>query len=167
VFRRLQLERYARSSVQRESPVVRLPGVQPFIAEGFAEWSAELILAPLVARWPLLGLGELEKRAGLAQENPDDQHPLGYALVLALATALKDPALTTRMLLKHAEDPSRIDEEPSLRAVWRNSRSAHELVFPALTRRVLLPEVTFTIEDGYPDVVTTRILIPPRAAKEH
>jgi hypothetical protein len=166
VFRRLQLERYARSSVQRESPVVRLPGVQPFIAEGFAEWSAELILAPLVARWPLLGLGELEKRAGLAQENPDDQHPLGYALVLALATALKDPAVTTRMLLKHAEDPSRIDEEPSLRAVWRNFRSAHDLVFPALTRRVLLPEVTFTIEDGYPDVVTTRILIPAEAAKE-
>lgn len=168
VFRRLQLESYTTtSSLGRESRMVRLPGVQPFAAEGFAEWSAERILAPLTARWPLLGLGELEKRAGLAQQNPDDQHPLGYALVRALATALKDPSLTTRMLLKYAEDPSRIDEEPALRAAWRAYRGAGDLVLPAVSRRVLLPEVTFTIEDGYPDVVTTRILIPPEATQQH
>jgi hypothetical protein len=27
--------------------------------------------------------------------------------------------------------------------------------------RVLIPEVTFTIEDGFPDVIASRILIPP------
>jgi hypothetical protein len=25
----------------------------------------------------------------------------------------------------------------------------------------LIPEITFTIEDGYPDVIATRILVPP------
>jgi hypothetical protein len=35
-------------------------------------------------------------------------------------------------------------------------------VFAAPASRVLIPETTFTIEDGYPDVVATRILVPDR-----
>ena len=161
VFRRLQLDELVASSAERVTPVVSLPGVQPYVAEGFAEWSAERILGPLIARWPLLGLGELEKRAGLAQESADDQHALGYALVRELAAVLNDPALTTRMLLRYAEDPSRIDAEPVLRAAWRRHRGARDYVFAAGMRRTLIPEITFTIEDGYPDVIATRILVPP------
>jgi hypothetical protein len=161
VFRRLQLDDLAASPAERVMPVVSLPGVQPYVAEGFAEWSAERILGPLIARWPLLGLGELEKRAGLAHESADDQHVLGYALVRALAAVLKNPALTTRMLLRYAEDPSRIDAEPVLRTAWRRHRGAGDHVFAAAMRRTLIPEVTFTIEDGYPDVIATRILVPP------
>jgi hypothetical protein len=160
-FRRLQLEQLAVSLRGSPLAIVRLPGVQPYVAEGFAEWSAEQILAPIVSRWPLLGLGELEKRAGLARENPDDQHPLGYALVRELAAVLKNPALTTRTLLLHAEDPSQIDKDPRLRAAWSRYRGARDYVFAAATRRVLIPEVTFTIQDGYPDVIATRILVPP------
>jgi hypothetical protein len=159
-FRRLQLDDFAASLPERVMPIVSLPGVQPYVAEGFAEWSAERILAPLISRWPLLGLGELEKRAGLARENADDQHPLGYALVRELAAVLNDPALTTRLLLRYAEDPSRIDTEPALRAAWRRHRGARDYVFAAAMRRVLIPEVTFTIDDGYPDVIATRILVP-------
>jgi hypothetical protein len=160
-FRRLQLDDFVASLPKQMMPVVGLPGVQPYVAEGFAEWSAERILGPLVARWPLLGLGELEKRAGLARESAEDQHPLGYALVRTLAAVLKDPALTTRMLLRYAEDPYRIDSEPALRAAWRRHRGGRDYVFAAAMRRVLIPEVTFTIEDGYPDVIATRILVPP------
>jgi hypothetical protein len=160
VFRRFQLDDVAARLPERVMPVVSLPGVQPYVAEGFAEWSAERILDPLIVRWPLLGLGELEKRAGLARESADDQHALGYALVRALAAVLNDPALTTRLLLRYAEDPSRIDTEPALRAAWRRHRGARDYVFAAAMRRVLIPEVTFTIEDGYPDVIATRILVP-------
>lgn len=159
-FRRLQLQDFAASLPEHAIPVVALPGIQPYVAEGFAEWSAERILDPLIARWPLLGLGELEKRAGLARESAEDQHALGYALVRELAAVLKDPARTTRMLLRYAEDPSRIDTEPALRAAWRRHRGARDYVFTAAMRRVLIPEVTFTIEDGYPDVIATRILVP-------
>jgi hypothetical protein len=161
VFRRLQLEHFATNLPEHASTIVRLPGVQPYVAEGFAEWSAERILGPLIERWPLLGLGELEKRAGLAQENADDQHPLGYALVRELAARLKDPAATTRVLLRYAEDPSGVDAEPALRKAWRAYSKAPDHVFAAPARRVLIPQVTFTIEDGYPDVVETRILVPP------
>lgn len=161
-FRRLQLEDFAAGLPEQVMPIVGLPGVQPYVAEGFAEWSAERIMGPLIARWPLLGLGELEKRAALARENADDQHPLGYALVRELAAALHDPVLTTRTLLRYAEDPSRIDTLPALRSAWRRHRGARDYVFAAPTRRVLIPEVTFTIEDGYPDVISTRILVPSR-----
>ena len=160
-FRRLQLDDFAASLPKRAMPVVGLPGIQPYVAEGFAEWSAERILGPLIARWPLLGLGEFEKRAGLALERADDEHPLGYALVRELAAVLKDPALTTRLLLRYADDPSRIDTEPALRIAWRRHRGARDYVFAAAMRRVLIPEVTFTIEDGFPDVIATRILVPP------
>jgi hypothetical protein len=27
-------------------------------------------------------------------------------------------------------------------------------------RRILIPEVTFTVEDGFPDLVVSRILVP-------
>jgi hypothetical protein len=159
-FRRLQLDDFAAGLPERAT-LINLPGVQPYVAEGFAEWSAERILSPVVARWPLLGLGELEKRAGLAREGARDEHVLGYALVGQLAAVLKDPAATTRMLLRYAEDPFRIDTEPALRAAWRRHHGAPDYVFAAAMRRVLIPEVTFTIEDGFPDVIATRILVPP------
>jgi hypothetical protein len=159
-FRQLQLEAFAARLPRRALRFVRLPGVEPYVAEGFAEWSAERILGAVVARWPLLGLGELEKRAGLARESARDEHPLGYALVRQLAAVLKDPSTTTRMLLRYAEDPSRIIAEPALQGSWGRYRSAPDYVFAAPMRRVLIPEVTFTLEDGFPDVISTRILVP-------
>jgi hypothetical protein len=160
-FRRIQLDTFAARLPQRAVRIVRLPDLQPYLAEGFAEWSAERILGPVVARWPLLGLGELEKRAGLARESARDEHALGYVLIKQLAAVLNDAAATTRMLLRHAEDPSGISAEPALRAGWRQYRAAPDYAFAAPMRRVLIPEVTFTLEDGFPDVVSTRILVPP------
>jgi hypothetical protein len=65
------------------------------------------------------------------------------------------------MLLRYAEDPSAIVTEPTLRRAWKKHRHARDYVFAEGMRRIVIPEVTFTIEDGYPDVIATRILVPP------
>jgi hypothetical protein len=162
IFRQQQLEEFTRGLPARSAPVVELPGIEPYLAEGFAEWSTERILTPLVARWPLIGLGEREKRAGLVQENADDQHSIGYALVRALAAELADPRAITELLLRHAAQPSTLATGPQLQRAWRAYARKPDRVFPVPASKILVPEVTFTIEDGLPDVVASRILIPPR-----
>ena len=163
IFRHRQLAGFAaKLGPHPGSLVVELPGVEPYLAEGFAEWSTERILAPLVARWPLLALGELEKRAGLAREGPGEQHTMGYALVRALDAALPNPGVTTDLLLRHAERPAAIVAEPALRRAWnRHSPGGRTVCFAVPAAGVLIPEVTFTIEDGFPDVIASRILVPP------
>jgi hypothetical protein len=160
LFRSRQLEAVAAGLSRRTTSVIGLPGIEPHLAEGFAEWSAERILDPLTRRWPLVGLSELEKRAALVQNQADDQHVLGYALVRALAAALPDPRATTRLLLRHASAPSALLKEPSLRRAWSRYRGSADLTSVQRPPRLLLPEVTFTIEDGIPDVESTRILLP-------
>jgi hypothetical protein len=160
LFHRVQLESRTGAANDRAPVQVELPGVQPYLAEGFAEWSAERILAPLAERWPLLSLGELEKRADMIQRGTDEQHVLGYALVQALANHLPDPSEATSLLLRHAEQPSRILAHPSIRKAWSMYRGAPDRALPGPAYGTLIPEVTFTIEDGFPDVVSTRILLP-------
>jgi hypothetical protein len=161
LFRRVQLETFAQSLPREPRRDVLLPGLQPHLAEGFAEWSSERILAPVTARWPLLGLGELEKRADLARRGDEDQHTLGYALVRTLASALPNSAEVLDLLLRFAEHPTGISSHPALRRAWRGYRDAPDQVLLASGYRLLIPEVTFTVEDGFPDVIATRILVPP------
>jgi hypothetical protein len=158
-FRRRQLQVFA-EHLKSPGSSIELPGVQPDLAEGFAEWSTERILAQVVARWPLLGLGEIEKRAGLARTGPDDQHAIGYALVHALAAVLPDARAVTGLLLRYADYPAGLATEPALRKAWRKYRRFPDRVLQGPAYRLLIPEVTFTIEDGFPDVVATRILVP-------
>jgi hypothetical protein len=166
LFRRRQLEAFVSRLPARQELVVELPPIEPYLAEGFAEWSAERILAPLAASWPLLALGEGVKRAGLAAETADDRHSIGYALVRVLAVALRDPASTTDLLLRNAEHPSRIAARPALRRAWKKYGRSPDRVFTVPARRMLIPEVTFTVEDGFPDVIGSRILIPSSTKEE-
>jgi hypothetical protein len=159
LFRQRQLDRRA-ARLSGRPAVIGLPEVEPHIAEGFAEWSTERILDSLVQRWPLLGFGELEKLAGLVQTASDDQHALGYAMVRALAAALPDPASTTQVLLRYADAPANIMREPPLREAWRKYRRGAALEPTQSPIQTLMPEITFTIEDGLPDVISTRILLP-------
>jgi hypothetical protein len=161
LFRRRQLEDFTRKLPAREAAIVELPGIEPYLAEGFAEWSTERILAPLVARWPLLALGELEKRAGLAEENTEEQHAMGYALVRALSAEVPDHAAATRLLLRNATHPYNLGTEPDLRRAWRAHSGKPDRRFRVPASRILIPEVSFTIEDGFPEVIASRILIPP------
>ncbi|MGZ8391304.1 MAG: hypothetical protein ACXWWK_00535 [Gemmatimonadales bacterium] len=166
IFRQQQLEEFTRRLPARPAAVLELPGIEPYLAEGFAEWSTERILTPLVARWPLMGLGEREKRAGLIQENADDQHSIGYALVQALAAELPDPGAITRLLLRHAAQPSALGAGRQFQRAWRAYAEKPDRVFPVPASKILVPEVTFTIGDGVPEVVSSRILIPPREKAE-
>jgi hypothetical protein len=161
LFRQRQLDAFVSGLPRHRAAIVQLPWAEPYLAEGFAEWSTEQILAPLAERWPILSLGELQKRAALAQKGAEDQHVLGYALVRALADAVGDRAVTTDLLVRHAEDPSRLVRHPRVRGAWNQHRTAPDRVFTMPAGRVLIPEVTFTIEDGFPDVIGSRILIPP------
>jgi hypothetical protein len=165
-FRRRQLEAFVAGLPSHRAAVVELPWADPYLAEGFAEWSTEQILAPLVERWPLVSFAELQKRAGLALTGEDDQHTVGYALVKALGTALQDRIATTDLLLRHAEQPSRIMSHRTVRRAWRRFRLTHPSEVTTPAQRFLIPEVTFTIEDGFPDVVTSRILIPPAGKRQ-
>jgi len=167
LFRREQLDRLAAALGKQRPSVIALPAIEPHIAEGFAEWSAERILEPVVRRWPLFALGELEKRAALSQTSPNEEHTLGYALVRTLAAALPDAPSTTRLLLHHADAPEALMTEPVLRKAWKRYKSAPDVTFTQAGLTTLLPEVTFTIEDGQPDVVSTRILLPPAHDKKH
>ena len=160
LFRRRQLEAFAQVLQRDPLLVIELPAVEPLVAEGFAEWTTERILEPLQSRWPLLALGELEKRAGLANNGADDQHSTGYALVATLAATLDDPARTARLLLSNAEHPSDVARLPELRRAWKKYGRERDRMLPTPPRRILIPEVTFTVEDGFPDVVVSRILIP-------
>ena len=167
LFRRLQLDRFAAALATQDSTFIELPGLEPYLAEGFAEWSSERILEPLHARWPLLALGELEKRAGLSNGTLEDQHALGYALVTTLAAALRDPARTTHLLLSNAEHPSRIAAQPALKKAWKPYARAPDRVMTIPARRILIPEVTFSVEDGFPDIIGSRIVVPigPRSGR--
>ena len=78
----------------------------------------------------------------------------------ALASALPNPGRTTELLLRHAEFPAKIQWEPELQKAWKKSNRVPERVLRTPTSRSLIPEVTFTIEDGFPDVLATRILVP-------
>jgi hypothetical protein len=166
LFRRMQLEAFAAALRADPMVLVKLPGIEPYLAEGFAEWSSDRILAPLHDRWPLLGLGELEKRAAMAEGNPDDHHSIGHALVRALGAALGDPASTTRLLLLNAEHPARIASEPALRRAWKRYGHAPDYVLAVPARKILVPEVTFTVEDGFPDVIASRIVVPPSTKRD-
>ena len=159
LFRHRQLDLFA-GRLTRGGSIVGLPGIEPHIAEGFAEWSTERTLAPVVRRWPLVGLGELEKRAGLVQSQSDDQHALGYALVRALAATILDPSRTTELLLRYADAPAGILAEPIPRKAWARYRGSPDLASAHTPLRTLMPEITFSIEDGIPDVLSTRILLP-------
>jgi hypothetical protein len=166
LFRRRQLETFAASSSPGKDSIIELPWLEPYLAEGFAEWSTEHALTQVFRRWPLLGVGELQKRAALTQ-TPGDDHAVGYGLVRALAEVVGHPETTTGLLLQHASRPSRIVTHPIVRKAWSKFAATADNVVRVPVQRVLVPEVTFTVEDGFPDVITSRILLPPVPGKVH
>jgi hypothetical protein len=166
LFRRRQLEAFVAGLPGSRDSIIELPWLEPYVAEGFAEWSTERILAPVARRWPLVAVGELQKRAALTRAPHGDEHSVGYGLVRALAAIAGDTA-TTSLLLHHAARPSRLIRVPALRSAWRRFGATLDSVVAVPVQRVLVPEVTFTVEDGFPDVITSRVLLPPVTGKVH
>jgi hypothetical protein len=130
--------------------------LNPFLAEGFAEWLTEVILESTAADFPLVSLGETEKRLSLAQNDP---HHLGYLLARSLARTLGSSAATRQLLIRAGANPALVLRDPKVRSAWSTYRGRDQ----TMTRRaeaVLLPMVTFTIEDDEPDLVQSQIIAP-------
>jgi hypothetical protein len=43
---------------------------------------------------------------------------------------------------------------------WKRYARSPDRVLSIPARRILIPEITFTVEDQYPDVIASRILVP-------
>ena len=156
-WQHLAAERVRRSAI-RAGSTIHMPAPHPFVAEGIAEWQTERILATLALAFPLLALHEPEKRARLRAGSDAEQHALGHAMVRALAAAVPERARLTALLFEALADPAAVPRASELRRAWARF-GGPELVVSAPSLRVLIPETSFTIEDGFPDVVATRIRI--------
>ncbi len=96
-----------------------------------------------------------DKLAVLESGNPSDPHVLGLQMMRALAAALGSPADVRALVLAHGDDPFAVAAAVS---AWRTA-ALPDRVLPAQGQRRLIPETTFTIEDGVGDVLRTRILV--------
>ena len=76
----------------------------------------------------------------------------------ALAQAVPDPARRMTLLLAASDEPAAAVRGTELERAWGRWRGTAPLERPASGRRVLLPELTFTVEDGFPDILRFRIL---------
>ena len=157
-WQHLAAERVRRSAVRVDGGTIRMPAPDPFVAEGIAEWQTEWVLSILGSVFPLLAVHEPEKRARLRAGSDVEHHALGYAMVRALAAAVPDRARLTTLLFDALADPAAVSRASEPRRAWARF-GGPELVVSAPSLRVLIPETTFTIEDGYPDVVATRIRV--------
>ena len=136
--------------------IVALHAPDAWVAEGVAEWRTSRVLEQLAVRFPLLAMGEREKRLRIARSNPDEPHALGYLLVGALAAAVPDEQDRLRLLVAAADDPSAVTQSGPVDG-WQQYASAPHLELGIRGGRALVPEMTFTLEDGYPDVIRLRI----------
>ena len=135
---------------------VEISQLDPFLAEGLAEWLTEEILGPALRDFPLLEFGEAEKRVSLPSSDP---HQLGYILVRTLGRSLRDPRATLELLVRSGSDPARVVADPHLVRAW-SQYAGPDRVIPRRGEPVLLPQATFTIEDGQPDLVRSEIFVP-------
>lgn len=136
-----------------EGQGLRVVPPDPFLAEGFAEWSTAVLLEGAEAAVPALGVGEARKLALLEGDDPDDTHVLGFRMMRALAAALGSPDAARNAVLASADNPIAVAGSVS---AWSPAGAA-PVEFPVRAARRLIPETEFTIEDGVGDV--TGILI--------
>lgn len=127
-----------------------------FLAEGFAEWMSERILAPIVAQVPLAGLGDAWKLTVLEADDPADPHVLGLKMMTSLATALGSAERAAALVLADGDAPA---EVAAAVEAWRDSGLPARQV-PVRGQRRLVPETVFTVEDGVGDVSATVIRVP-------
>jgi hypothetical protein len=140
------------------SAVVTLRGADPYVAEGVAEWRTDQLLRPLAERFPLLLAGEAEKRTRLAAD-ATEPHALGYLMVRALAAVVPDPAARVQRLLTAADDPASVTSGQPVPAAWSRYASSPDLAYGGSGRRALIPQTTFTVEDGFPDPVAVKVTV--------
>lgn len=145
-----------------DSGEIVLPGVNPWLVEGIAEAWTDLVLAPVVARLPLFGFAEAEKRVRLSG-NEFDPHVTGYLMVRAAMSAAVGRGTSAPVSLRHlieAGDAAGVTADPLFAATFRDPGDAEPLIIPAPSRRFLVPESIFTVDTRFPDPVRTVIRMP-------
>jgi hypothetical protein len=145
-----------------EGDWIRLTPPDRFVAEGLAEWYAELLFRPVVDRIPMMGLGEAEKRASMAVANPDDPHLLGYLMFRLMAEGAADPDSLIREAIRYANDPNALLGLAVSPGTAHDSKSDRS--FPESPVRHLIPEVTFEIDGVTPLIRGRRVMPPPVSA---
>ncbi|HET8650778.1 MAG TPA: hypothetical protein VFL95_12110 [Gemmatimonadales bacterium] len=159
LFEDARLADSAADPVRQLDGAVAIVPADPVIAEGIAEWSSAQIMAPVVARWPLLGVGEPAKRARMARVDSTDSHLNGYLLVSALAQVVPQPAQLRALLVRASSVPSRVMGDSAVARAWARWRDAPGRP-PVSGGRVLIPETRFTVDTGWPDLAGVRIVVP-------
>lgn len=139
--------------IEGDSGSLTLESMDPFLAEGLAEWATEHILEPVAQRFPLLALGEVEKRASLS---PDDPHVLGYLLVRTLAGTLGSDAAVLALASRYGSDPGALVRAPELAGRWDGGHTPARS-YPRRGIPALIPETEFLVEGMVPDIVATRV----------
>lgn len=142
-------------ALQPDGEVMRLVASDLFLAEGFAEWRAARILEPIVARYPIVGVGDIRKLSVLETDNPNDPHVLGLQMLRALTAALGSADSAAALVLAHGDAPA---EVAGAVPAWRHADAA-PVVVPSRGQRRLIPETRYTVEDGVGDVVGLRIRV--------
>jgi hypothetical protein len=83
---------------------------------------------------------------------------LGYLLVRALAAIVPDPVARVQLLLAAADDPASVTSDHVVASAWAAYHSSPDLSYGGTGRRALIPETTFTVEDGFPDPVAMKVM---------
>lgn len=134
----------------------RAPALLP--AEGLAEWLTDIAMAPVIRRFPLLGLGEAAKRATMALTRPSDAHLTGYLIVRNVAALLDDRPATVALFLAGMNDPDSVLRHRRVARAWASYRGSAMTLIEVTAPRWLVPETTFVIDDRTVFVVRRRLV---------
>jgi hypothetical protein len=152
--------RFEHAVAVRDSSEIALPEISPWLNEGSAEAWTDLVLGGIVERHPIFGLSEAEKRTRLAQGDAAEPHVAGYLVVRAMLSSPEGvKAGTGRVLgrLVARDDIPSVLSDRVLGTAFPAKTAAVDYVAAIQSRRFLVPETVFTIEDFVPDIVSTTI----------
>jgi hypothetical protein len=138
-----------------EPTQLRLRELDPWLAEGLAEWATEETLRPARATAALLLFSQAEKRLSTASQDRDDPHLLGYRLVRAAAARGSASALRDQ-LVANLHDPLSLARRLGLSGASRTP----PLALGRPPNASVIPEVTFTWDDGLAYDMSRRLVIP-------
>ncbi|HEY3933366.1 MAG TPA: hypothetical protein VGL65_01980 [Gemmatimonadales bacterium] len=134
---------------------VELREADPWLGEGFAEWATDEVLQPAGASAALLRLTQAEKRLAIAVGNADDPHFLGYRLVRAAATG-RTRALVRDQLVRHLDSP----QAAAIALHLAGRAGTRPLILDRPANASVIPEISFTWDDGAVLDLTRRLIIP-------
>jgi hypothetical protein len=127
----------------------------PWLAEGFAEWATDELLRPAGASAAFLRFTQAEKRLGIAATHPNDPHVLGLQLVRGAAATHRAPALRD-LLVKNLHDLGAFARALGLPV----SDKGRAIMLQRPPTAIVIPEVTFTWDEGTTLDLSRRLVIP-------